>query len=225
MVVYLPISFIKDWLYSLIRSGPELSRKSSGILDSPLNYVEMQNNLEMELQSSLSRKDSDLDISSEEEGLPFIARSKDDFTQVREKKVFSSREIAKYGLYLAPIWFMTEVRVPTILLCAAHVFNSCDFSTFFAFCLFLSHCLSLCLSASLPLLCISLCSPLLLTTSLSFTLYSSPLCFSLLSLPICLSLSPLHHSTAFSLFLSIFSPALMSLPPFAAFVCMEVQYC
>ncbi|CAA6670454.1 unnamed protein product [Spirodela intermedia] len=105
MVVYLPISFIKDWLCGVFRKhsrrssrNVELARKSSGILAPPLNY----------LQSSLARKDSEPDLSSQEEGVPFIAKRKDEVDSVRTKKEFTTKEIAMYGLYLAPIWFMTE---------------------------------------------------------------------------------------------------------------------
>lgn len=131
MVVYLPISFIKDWLCGVFRKSSrgssrnvELPRKSSGILDSPLNYVEMQKTLEMELQSSLARKDSEPDLSSQEEGVPFIAKRKDEVDTVRTKREFTTKEIAMYGLYLAPIWFMTEVR---LLISIPNIFSILSF--------------------------------------------------------------------------------------------------
>ncbi|XP_078443716.1 eamA-like transporter family [Wolffia australiana] len=116
MVVYLPISFIKDWLYVIFRkyshassrTQVELTRKSSGILDSPLEYIEMQKTLDKELQTSKTRQESEAEIFSEEEGLPFITKSKEDFSQVKQKREFATKEIAMFGLYLAPIWFLTE---------------------------------------------------------------------------------------------------------------------
>ncbi|KAF8364786.1 hypothetical protein HHK36_033238 [Tetracentron sinense] len=107
MVVYLPIALIKDWLCNLLRSrssksgkNAEIVDKSSAGLGSPLG---VQKIFEMELQGSLSRKDNEVDLSTQEEGRPLV--SKDALKQDRE---LSTREIATYGFYIAPIWFITE---------------------------------------------------------------------------------------------------------------------
>ncbi|KAL5985671.1 hypothetical protein ACLOJK_027657 [Asimina triloba] len=116
MVVYLPIAFIKDWVWSSMRkqsskSGrkPEMFVMSSSELESAINLNGMQMVLEVEMQGSMNRKDSDTDLPSVEEGKPLIARNKGDLDTV--SKELTTKEIAKYGFYIAPIWFITEVRL------------------------------------------------------------------------------------------------------------------
>ncbi|CAI9092670.1 OLC1v1027981C1 [Oldenlandia corymbosa var. corymbosa] len=111
MVIYLPVAFLKDWISSLIRKRSGKSCKSViGITDdscagsaSPLKEV-----FEMDIKGALTRKDSEADLSDQEEGLPLVARFVDVNKDSKQSKEVSTREIAMYGLYLAPIWFVTE---------------------------------------------------------------------------------------------------------------------
>ncbi|XP_077222989.1 eamA-like transporter family isoform X2 [Tasmannia lanceolata] len=114
MVVYLPIAFIKDWFCSSLRKhssksgrNAETANKSSG-RDSPLTLNGMQKILEMEMQGSLNRKDSETDLSAQEEENPLISKSKDDMDTLKQNKELTTMEIAKCGFYIAPIWFVTE---------------------------------------------------------------------------------------------------------------------
>ncbi|KAJ0031005.1 hypothetical protein Pint_12440 [Pistacia integerrima] len=72
---------------------------SSAALDSPLGHKIF----EMELQGTYTRKDSEVDLSSHEEGLPLVSKLKDD-----SHKELTTKEVAKFGFYIAPIWFLTE---------------------------------------------------------------------------------------------------------------------
>jgi solute carrier family 35 protein F5 len=114
MVVYLPIAFIKDWLYNLlkirssksgiiVKVGDEISLKCS----SPLKGNGVQKHFEVEL-GSVTRKDSDIDLATLAEVKPLVAKSDDANVPVGEKKL-TTKEIATYGFYIAPIWFITEV--------------------------------------------------------------------------------------------------------------------
>ena len=117
MVVYLPIAFFKDWLCNSLKK-----RKNSILPDnSPLKFSGMQKILEMGAQSPLSKKDSNMDLSSHEEEKPFIAEVRDESNIVvlKENKVLSAREIALYSFYLAPIWFITEVKSYSNKLCSS----------------------------------------------------------------------------------------------------------
>ncbi|MCL7032170.1 hypothetical protein MKW94_009222 [Papaver nudicaule] len=114
MVVYLPISFIKDWIYRLLKKrssknggDAEIFAKISAGLDSALNFNGTQKSLEIELQNSLSRKDSDLNLSIQEEERPLVSLQKEDLSLKKEKEL-TPTEIAKYGFFIAPIWFVTE---------------------------------------------------------------------------------------------------------------------
>ncbi|KAK1323541.1 hypothetical protein QJS10_CPA02g00210 [Acorus calamus] len=115
MVIYLPIAFIKDWICGILRNRSskkskyaEFPDKVSASLDSPVKYSGLQRILELELQGPLTRKDSEADLSAQEEGRPFIAKIQDDLDILKENKAVTAKEIAKCGFYLAPLWFITE---------------------------------------------------------------------------------------------------------------------
>ncbi|KAK9050808.1 hypothetical protein SSX86_001690 [Deinandra increscens subsp. villosa] len=106
MVIYLPIAFIKDWIYKLIKKGK--SQSSVG-LNSPLKYIGGSTIFEIEVEgSSLSRKGSDKDISNQEEGNPLVPKTKGDNVPLKHETMVTTREVAIYGFYIAPIWFVTE---------------------------------------------------------------------------------------------------------------------
>ncbi|KAI4376884.1 hypothetical protein MLD38_014592 [Melastoma candidum] len=112
MVVYLPIASLKDWLCKFFRDRASKSsrtgenKQSSTDYTSPLKYVGGESIFEIE--SSLTRKDSALDVGPEEEGRPLVSRDKEVVHIVKPRKEITAREVAKYGFYLAPIWFVTE---------------------------------------------------------------------------------------------------------------------
>ncbi|KAI4379888.1 hypothetical protein MLD38_006128 [Melastoma candidum] len=112
MVVYIPIAYLKDWLCRLCqdqsskRSRTAESNQSSSGFSSPLKYLGGQSIFEIE--GSLTRKDSELDLGADEEGRPFVSRNKEDVTAPKPRKELTTREVATYGFYIAPIWFVTE---------------------------------------------------------------------------------------------------------------------
>ncbi|XP_047951361.1 uncharacterized vacuolar membrane protein YML018C-like isoform X1 [Salvia hispanica] len=95
MVIYLPISFVKEWMCNCLkRRSPE----------SPLGYIGGPGFFEMESQEPFSRKGSDLDLSQYEEGIALVGEHGDGGRVMRYKY----DQIAKYGFYIAPLWFITE---------------------------------------------------------------------------------------------------------------------
>ncbi|MED6208036.1 hypothetical protein PIB30_041293 [Stylosanthes scabra] len=113
MVVYLPVSFIKDWLCNLLKrrsskGGRNEVTDSDGFSgnSSPLKANGVQKNFELEL-GNVGRKDSDLDLSSLSETKPLVARYNDPNVLKVERPV-TAKEVARYGFCIAPIWFMTE---------------------------------------------------------------------------------------------------------------------
>ncbi|KAK9280163.1 hypothetical protein L1049_013850 [Liquidambar formosana] len=115
MVVYLPIAFIKDWLCNSLRrrssksgKNAETVNESSLGLSSPLKYIGGQKLFETELQGVLTRKDSEVDIPAQEEDQPLVPKRKDDAEMLKQNREVTTREIATYGFYIAPIWFITE---------------------------------------------------------------------------------------------------------------------
>jgi solute carrier family 35 protein F5 len=61
---------------------------------------------EME-QGIVARKDSDLDLTSLAEKAPLVAKY-NETSIAKEEKELTTKEIATYGFYIAPIWFITE---------------------------------------------------------------------------------------------------------------------
>ncbi|XXG52094.1 hypothetical protein AAC387_Pa03g0497 [Persea americana] len=112
MVVYLPIAVMKDWLCNFLRKRSAKNGRdannSSDRLHSPLNINELQKTLEMEMQDSLNRKDSGVDLYSQEEGKTLIDKRTDNDNMLKQKRELTSWEIATYGFCIAPIWFVTE---------------------------------------------------------------------------------------------------------------------
>jgi hypothetical protein len=70
----------------------------------------VQKEFELEIHGSLSRKDSDADLSPCAEARPLVSKVKDNSNVLKHDRVLTPREIATYGFYLAPLWFFTEVR-------------------------------------------------------------------------------------------------------------------
>lgn len=83
----------------------ESMNEYSGGFGSPL-----KKNYELELQGTLTRKDSEANLSPHAEGRPLVARHKDDLHGFKQERNLTTREVATYGFYIAPIWFITEVR-------------------------------------------------------------------------------------------------------------------
>ncbi|CAM8964108.1 unnamed protein product [Rhodiola kirilowii] len=109
MVVYLPIAFLKDWICGLLgRSSLESCVATVGEVSSPLKYLGGQKSNETELRGILTKKDSDSDLLNQDEELPLVSRRKEDVPVLKSDKELTTREIATYGLFLAPIWFVTE---------------------------------------------------------------------------------------------------------------------
>lgn len=117
MVVYLPIAFLKDWFCNFLKRRSSKSGKNAESMNdfsagfsSPLKYNGGQKIFESELQGCLTRKDSEADLSPHAEGRPLVTRHKDDAQVLKHDRELTAKEIAKYGFYIAPIWFVTEVR-------------------------------------------------------------------------------------------------------------------
>lgn len=115
MVIYLPLSSAKDWICGWLRRRSGKGKKSTMMIDdsragteSPLKYIGAQKIFEMDIQGPLNRKDSEFDLSAEEEGRPFVSKGKEVTDIVKQDDKISTRQIAIYGCSLAPIWFITE---------------------------------------------------------------------------------------------------------------------
>ncbi|PIN01868.1 putative membrane protein [Handroanthus impetiginosus] len=114
MVIYLPIAFIKDWICNILKRRS--SKNAQGInedgcpgIGSPLKYIGGQKIFEIEIQGSLNRKDSEVDLSEHhEEGKPLVSKQGADARNIRPEKEVTTKEIATYGFYIAPLWFITE---------------------------------------------------------------------------------------------------------------------
>ncbi|KAJ9167713.1 hypothetical protein P3X46_019319 [Hevea brasiliensis] len=111
MVVYLPVAFLKDWICKILKHRSSKSGKDAGSINESsdgFNSPLSEKIFEIELQGTLTRKYSEADLSPHAEGRPMILRRKDDFNVLKHDKELTSREIATYGFYIAPIWFVTE---------------------------------------------------------------------------------------------------------------------
>ncbi|KAL0553335.1 hypothetical protein IC582_007227 [Cucumis melo] len=110
MVVYLPIAFLKDWFCNLVKRHSSKSGKNAESFSETcaLKQSGAETNLDVELQGNFTRKDSDADFSTHAEESPLVSRNKDDPYILKQEKELTNKEIATYGFYIAPIWFVTE---------------------------------------------------------------------------------------------------------------------
>ncbi|KAG8043721.1 hypothetical protein GUJ93_ZPchr0458g22794 [Zizania palustris] len=114
MVIYIPLSFLKDFICNLLRRYSSSSRASKVMNKSsfggiaPLKNGEFQKMLEMESQKTLVINYTDVDLPVIEEAKPFICGINECDDDVLKEQELSTKEIAMYGLYLCPIWFVTE---------------------------------------------------------------------------------------------------------------------
>uniref|UniRef100_A0A0D9WAA9 Uncharacterized protein n=1 Tax=Leersia perrieri TaxID=77586 RepID=A0A0D9WAA9_9ORYZ len=113
MIIYIPLSFLKDIICNLLRRYSSSSRaskvmnKSSFGGSAPLKNGEFQKMLEMESQKTLVINYTDVDIPVIEEAKPLICGI-NECDDVFKEQELSTKQIAMYGLYLCPIWFVTE---------------------------------------------------------------------------------------------------------------------
>lgn len=116
MVIFLPIAILKDWICRLldtsslkkIYSGSSLLSSSVG-LTVPLWVNELHHCTDEALELI-----ADMDLETEH-GWPLINTNHDDEFYMLESRELNSWEIAKCSLYLAPIWFLTEVTTSALV--------------------------------------------------------------------------------------------------------------
>lgn len=108
MVIYIPIAFIKDWLCNIMKKRASKKGQASND-DVCLGLGSAQKIFEIEIQG-INRKDSEADLSEHDEGKPLVSRQVDDSRSIKPEKEITAKEIATYGFYLAPLWFITEVN-------------------------------------------------------------------------------------------------------------------
>ncbi|CAN6277138.1 unnamed protein product [Urochloa humidicola] len=107
MVIYLPLSFLKDFIYNSIRrhsgntGASKITTKSSFGGSAPLKNGELHKMLEMEPQKTIV-------IPVVEETKPLIYGITEINDGILKEKQLSTKQIATYGLYLCPLWFVTE---------------------------------------------------------------------------------------------------------------------
>ncbi|KQJ84953.1 uncharacterized transporter C405.03c [Brachypodium distachyon] len=113
MVIYIPLAFLKDFIYRLLTRHSGSSRaskvtsKSSFGGTAPLKNGEFQKMLEMESQKTVVINYTDVNLPELEETKPLICGIGECGGDVKEQEL-STKQIAIYGLYLCPIWFVTE---------------------------------------------------------------------------------------------------------------------
>ena len=113
MVVYLPISVLKDWICSLLKNlyrnlhGNYTSVSISNGLSVPFRIDDIhQHPEETDIKSSLITAK---ELKESEEGMLLVKKEEHEPQLVAQGYEHSSWEIAKSGLYLTPIWFASEV--------------------------------------------------------------------------------------------------------------------
>ncbi|KAH9314297.1 hypothetical protein KI387_022924, partial [Taxus chinensis] len=115
MVVYLPISVAKDWVCNAIEKRCKKDGKvidsnidNSCCLNSPLKVPASCRDLESEMQIYFSKKESNGDTDTDEEGTTLISKHQEDLQVLKLPVELTQLEVAKISSLLAPLWFATE---------------------------------------------------------------------------------------------------------------------
>ncbi|TMX03989.1 hypothetical protein EJD97_012460 [Solanum chilense] len=111
LVIYLPVAFLKDRICDFLKRRPSRTENTGNESymrhSSPLKHT-VQKVFEIEIQKSMDRKDSGENISAEEEGKPLVAKCNGNSDDLKNGKEITTWQIARYGFFLAPLWFITE---------------------------------------------------------------------------------------------------------------------
>ncbi|KAL0013681.1 hypothetical protein SO802_000750 [Lithocarpus litseifolius] len=114
LVVYLPVAFIKDCLLEFLRchccksvDDAETVDESSMELDSTAKQNGKHCIFEIEHQEKLGKEDSCIDVYSEDVKL-LVSESAKNIDTLKDDKKITTKEIAKFGFCIAPLWFFTE---------------------------------------------------------------------------------------------------------------------
>ncbi|KAM4125480.1 hypothetical protein ACB094_01G312800 [Castanea mollissima] len=114
LVVYLPVAFIKDCLLEFLRchscksvDDAETVDESSMELDSTAKQNGKHCIFEIERQEKLGKEDSCIDVYSEDVKL-LVSESAKNTDTLKDDKKITTKEIAKFGFCIAPLWFFTE---------------------------------------------------------------------------------------------------------------------
>eukprot|EP00249_Psilotum_nudum_P014942 c25081_g1_i1 orf=194-1396(-) len=119
MVVYLPLSFLKDWIFSLVQASCSTQDslecacgrrcvKSSAFVDSPLKINGVHGDSDTELDHLMCKKDSNTELIAEEEGMQLMQKSTNHMSFSKGAGPLSAWEVARISFCIAPLWFITE---------------------------------------------------------------------------------------------------------------------
>uniref|UniRef100_A0A5B7C3X8 EamA domain-containing protein n=1 Tax=Davidia involucrata TaxID=16924 RepID=A0A5B7C3X8_DAVIN len=142
LVVYLPIAYIKDWLYKFLSrfsssNHAEIMDKSTEVLSNPEKYNVVLNVFEIEHKKSVAIKDIGEDLHAQEEGMLLVFKPTDATDVLKQDKDITTRQIATFGFYLAPLWFITEYLANAALARTSVATTTVLFSTTGPFTLFI----------------------------------------------------------------------------------------
>ncbi|XP_059635180.1 uncharacterized protein LOC132277348 [Cornus florida] len=158
LAVYLPIALIKDLIYKILghisssssNENEEIMDKSVARLDVPGKCKSVVNIFEIE-QGTLGTKDSGKDfrtleegmlligkdVEAHEEGMLLVSKCKDQMDTLKQDRQLTACQIAAFGFFLAPIWFISEYLAHAALARTSVTTTTVLFSTTGAFTLFI----------------------------------------------------------------------------------------
>ncbi|XP_057494930.1 uncharacterized vacuolar membrane protein YML018C-like [Actinidia eriantha] len=113
LVIYLPIALVRDWLSKILKhcSGRSIDDKETSDnladFDAAEKLNRSQYTFELKNQVSIAIKETGTDFYSHEVK-PLVLECKDDTGMQKQARELTPWDIATFGFYLAPIWFVSE---------------------------------------------------------------------------------------------------------------------
>ncbi|KAL7259709.1 hypothetical protein ACSBR1_005564 [Camellia fascicularis] len=148
LILYLPISFIKDWLIKIFKrwsnkintNDAEIPGKPLDELDASEDGNKLKQTLEIENHVSIAIKEIGRDIYYCHEIKPLVVlQCKEDELGMKKKeeREVTAWDIAAFGFFLAPIWFVSEYLANAALARTSVATTTVLFSTTGLFTLFI----------------------------------------------------------------------------------------
>lgn len=117
LVIYLPVSYLKDYICDHYQRKNKLKPKNSNahgirlssLPGSPMRSNGVHKNSEIDLEKMVLMKEINSEKQDPQSIHPFLTKASSSLDEFKDEIVFTTWEIAKISMIMAPLWVITEV--------------------------------------------------------------------------------------------------------------------
>lgn len=116
LVIYLPVSYLKDYICDHYQRKNKLKPKNSNahgirlssLPGSPMRSNGVHKNSEIDLEKMVLMKEINSEKQDPQSIHPFLTKASSSLDEFKDEIVFTTWEIAKISMIMAPLWVITE---------------------------------------------------------------------------------------------------------------------